>query len=334
MTSRKPVLELSAALSDNENTRPLLNGSVVPDGIRLIPTPLHPSEMFWRQLRFADFDISEMSMSSLLIATAQKPTPWVAIPVFTTREFYHTRILVRTDAGIEKPSDLRGKRIGVPEYQQTAAIWARGVLQHEFEVHARDMEWFMERVPDKSHGGATGFTAPAGVTVHQIPSTTNIGEMLMRGELDATLMYHTSKNLVDRSRIDVLSSGKVRALFDREAEGHRYFKKTGVYPINHTVVIRRALIERYPFVALNLYSAFVAAKTKVAARGEDLLRRYFATGLLDPEVRRALANDPMPYGFGATRPILEMVAQYVHEQGLTARRVGIEEIFAPSTLDL
>ncbi len=334
MTSDRPVLELSVALSDNENTRPLLDGSIAPDGMRLIPTPLHPSEMFWRQLRFADFDVSEMSMSSLLIATAREPTAWVAIPVFTTREFYHTRILVRTDAGIEKPSDLRGKRIGVPEYQQTAAIWARGVLQHEFDVHARDLEWFMERVPDKSHGGATGFTAPAGVTVHQIPSTTNIGEMLVRGELDATLMYHKSNNLVDRSRIDILSSGKVRPLFDRESEGTRYFKKTGIYPINHTVVVRRALIERYPFVALNLYSAFVAAKAKVAARGDDFLRRYFATGLLGAETKHALANDPMPYGLKATRPILETVTQYVHEQGLTARRVGLEEIFARSTLDL
>lgn len=334
MTSGKPVLELSAALSDNENTRPLLNGSVAPDGIRLVPTPLHPSEMFWRQLKFADFDVSEMSMSSLLIATAREPTPWVAIPVFTTREFYHTRVLVRSDAGIAAPSDLRGKRIGVPEYQQTAAIWARGVLQHEFGVHARDMEWFMERVPDKSHGGTTGFTAPAGVTVHQIPSTTNIGEMLMRGELDATLMYHKSNNLVDRSRIDVVSSGKVRPLFDREGEGQRYFKKTGIYPINHTVVVRRALLERYPFIALNLYSAFVAAKAEVAARGEDYLRRYFATGLLGAEAKGALAKDPMPYGFAATRPILETVAQYVHEQGLTGRRVELQEIFARSTLDL
>ena len=148
-----PKLELSLALSDNENTRPLLDGAVTAEGIRLIPTAVHPSEMFWRQLKFGEFDVSEMSMSSLLIATARGPTPWVALPVFTSREFFQTWTRVRADAGISKPADLRGKRVGVPEYQQTAAIWSRGILQHEFGVHAREIEWFMERNPDKSHGG-------------------------------------------------------------------------------------------------------------------------------------------------------------------------------------
>ena len=195
-------LALSIALSDNPNTRPLIDGEVVPEGIALTPTAVHPSEMFWRQLKFAEFDVSEMSMSSLVIATARGPTPWVALPVFTTREFFHTRILVRADAGIAAPADLMGKRVGVPEYQQTAAIWGRGALENEFGVRPRDMEFFMER-GDKSHGGATGFKPPAGVTVHQIPASTNIGEMLTRGELDATLLYLTNPNLVDRSRIDL-----------------------------------------------------------------------------------------------------------------------------------
>src|ERR1700680_593638 len=141
-----PKLELSLALSDNENTRPLLNGSMTAEGIRLIPTAVHPSEMFWRQLKFGDFDVSEMSMSSLLISTARGPTPWLALPVFTTREFFHTRMLVRANAGIATPADMRGKRVGVPEFQQTAAIWGRGVLEHEFGVKPREMEFFMERV--------------------------------------------------------------------------------------------------------------------------------------------------------------------------------------------
>ena len=128
-------------------------------------------------------------MSSLIIATSRGDTRWVAIPVFTMRKFFHTSIIVRNDSGIATPADLRGKRIGVPEYQQTWAIWSRGILQHEFGVHARDIEWFMERNPDKSHGGATGFNAPPGVRVNQIPPTTNMGEMLVRGELDGSLHY-------------------------------------------------------------------------------------------------------------------------------------------------
>jgi len=199
-------LELSIALSDNPNTRPLLDGAVHAEGISLIATALHPSEMFWRQLRFAEFDVSEMSMSSLLIATSRGPTPWVALPVFTTREFFHTRILVRADAAISAPADLRGKRVGVPEYQQTAAIWGRGVLQHEFGVHAKEIEWFMERPPDRSHGGATGFSPPPGVRLNHIPPTTNIGEMLVRGAvawcadagLARSMLYTQARNVASQ----------------------------------------------------------------------------------------------------------------------------------------
>ena len=241
-----PHLELSIALSDNERTRPLLEGRVAPQGIKLVPTMVHPSEMFWRQLRFAEFDVSEMSMSSLIIATSRGDTRWVAIPVFTMRKFFYTSIIVRNDSGITTPAELRGKRLGVPEYQQTWAIWSRGILQHEFGVHARDIEWFMERNPDKSHGGATGFTAPPGVRVNQIPPTTNMGEMLLRGELDGALHYLVEKNLVDRSTVDV--SGVTHYLFpDPAAEGRRFYAKTGLFPINHTVVVRRcAPGERIP----------------------------------------------------------------------------------------
>lgn len=332
-------LPLSIALSDNPNTRPLINGVVAAEGIDLTATVIHPSEMFWRQLRFAEFDVSEMSMSSLLISTARGaplgPTPWLALPVFTTREFFHTRILVRADAGIASPADLRGKRVGVPEYQQTAAIWGRGVLENEFGVRPRDMEFFMERVADKSHGGATGFEPPAGVTVHQIPASTNIGEMLVGGELDATLLYLTDRNLVDRSRIDLSADKRVRALFsDRAAEGRRYYAKTGIYPINHAVVVRRSLVQQHPWIALNLYSAFAAARTQVLRAGAAALASHFETGVIAEEVRKALATDPMAYGVKATRKVLETIAQYVHAQGLTDRLVKIEELFAPATLDL
>jgi 4,5-dihydroxyphthalate decarboxylase len=329
-----PRLALSIALSDNPNTRPLIDGVIVPEGIALTPTAIHPSEMFWRQLRFAEFDVSEMSMSSLLIATARGPTPWVALPVFTTREFFHTRILVRADAGISSPADLAGKRVGVPEFQQTAAIWGRGVLENEFDVPMRSMEFFMERVADRSHGGATGFRPPAGVTVHQIPSSTNIGEMLTRGELDATLLYLTHRNLVDRSRIDLAQDPRVRPLFDRLAEGRRYYAKTGIYPINHTVVVRRTLFEQHPWIALNLYSAFAAARAEVLRAGATALASHLETGVLGDDVKRALAADPMAYGIKATRKVLETIADYVHAQGLTDRRVKIEELFAPSTMDL
>jgi 4,5-dihydroxyphthalate decarboxylase len=327
-------LELSIALSDNENTRAILDGRIAPDAIKLYPTALHPSEMFWRQLKFAEFDVSEMSMSSLTIATSQGQTQWIGIPVFTTREFFHNRILVRIASGIEKPEDLRGKRVGVPEYQQTAAIWGRGVLQHEFGVHPKEIEWFMERTPETSHGGATGFKPPTGVTVHQIPATTNIGEMLVKGELDATLLYLTNPNLVDRSRIDLSKDARFRPLFDRAAEGKRYYAKTGIYQINHAMVMRRSIYERYPWAALNVYSAFKEARAAVTRARDVTLARHFELGLLGDDARRALATDPMAYGVKSSRKVLETITQYVHEQGLSPRRVALDELFAPSTMDV
>jgi 4,5-dihydroxyphthalate decarboxylase len=327
-------LELSIALADNENTRAILDGRIAPDGTRLHATAMHPSEMFWRQLKFAEFDVSEMSMSSMTIATAQGPTPWVMLPVFTTREFFHLRALARVASGIREPADLRGKRVGVPEYQQTAAIWGRGVLQHEFGVHPRDIEWHMERTPDLSHGGATAFKPPDGVPVRQIPASTNIGEMLVNGELDATLLYLTHRNLVDRSRIDLSNDPRFRPLFDRKTEGPRYFQKTGIYQINHGMVVRRSIHERHPWVALNIYNAFAKARAEVLRARDTALHRHYEPGLVGDDVRRALATDPMAYGVKGNRKVLETITQYVHEQGLSPRRVALEELFAPSTLDL
>jgi len=329
-----PQIELSIALSDNERTRPLLEGEVAPQGIRLVPTMIHPSEMFWRQLRFAEFDVSEMSMSSLIISIARGERSWVALPVFTMRKFFHTSIIVRNDSGIASPADLRGKRIGVPEYQQTWAIWARGVLQHEFGVAPREIEWYMERNPDRSHGGATGFRAPEGVRVNQIPPSDNIGAMLLRGALDGALHYLVDKNLVDRSTVDI--SAVTHTLFaDPAAEGRRFYAKTGLYPINHGVVMRRSLHERHPWIALNLYSAFLAAKERIARAASSHLAWYFETGLVDGAVERTLQEkDPLAYGVKSSRTVLETIARYVHEQGLCPRRVELEEIFVPSTLDL
>ncbi len=329
------TLTLSIALSDNERTRPLAQGRFQPQGVRLIPTVVHPSEMFWRQLKYRDFDISEMSLSSLFIATARGDRNWVALPIYTSRTFFHTNILVRADRGILRPEDLRGKRVGVPEYQQTAALWSRGILEHEFGVSARDIEWYMERGPDKSHGGATGFRPPEGVRLTQIAPSTNIGEMLVRGELDATLLYLNNRNLVDRSTLDLDTVDVIQPLFkDKQAETRRYFAKTGIYPINHTVVIKRELHERHPWLALNIYHAFVAAKKDVERETADSMQSYFDTGLIDPAGQKALQADPKAYGMKASRKVIETIAGFVHEQGLTDRRVAVEELFAPSTLEI
>lgn len=328
-------LQLSLVMGMNDRSRPVLTHQVKPDGIDLHCTVAHPSEIFWRQLHFKEFDISEMSLSSLLMAVATGNRDWVGLPIFTSRRFFHTWGWVRADAGIEKPADLKGKRVGVPEYQQTAALWSRGVLQHEFGVRPEDLEWWMERTEERSHGGATGFRPPEGIRFNRIPAEENIGTMMMDGKLDATLLYITDSNLVDRSRVTFEGNPRVRMLFpDPIAEGKRYFKKTGIYPINHGMVVRREIVEKHPWVVLNIFNAFRLAKEKVAADLKQLAQTHVELGLLPDGAKEGLALDPYPYGVKSNKLVLETVAQYSNEQGLTPRVLKMDEIFAEQTLDL
>jgi 4,5-dihydroxyphthalate decarboxylase len=327
-------LQLSLAIASNPRSWPILDGTVKADGIELVPTILHPSEMFWRQLRFADFDVSEMSFSSLMMARAGGDERWVGLPIFTTRKFFHAQILVRRDAGIDKPADLRGKRVGVPEYQQTAALWARGILQHEFGVAPTEMEFWMERVPSHSHAGATAFKPPPGVTIHQIPADKDIGGMMLSGELDAVLHYLTSRNLVDRSRADLDNHPAIKPLFaDPAAEGVRYFRKTGIFPINHGMVVRRAIAEQQPWVILNLLKAFDAANAIANAQRMEHVEYHSAAGLIAPDAAKALAEPVIRHGIKANRKVLETAAAYSLEQGLTPRLMKLDEVFAASTMD-
>jgi 4,5-dihydroxyphthalate decarboxylase len=328
-------LTLGISFAANPRTWPIIDGTVTPEGIDLVVTVLHPSEIFWRQLTFAEFDVSEMSLSSLMMAVAHGDARFVGIPIFTSRRFFHTGIIVRRAAGIERPEDLQGKRVAVPEYQQTAALWARGILQHEWGVAPTDMEWFMERPPERSHGGATGFVPPPGITLHTIPADKDIGTMMVAGEVDAALHYITDRNLVDRSTVDLWNDPDMRPLFpDRLAEGARYFQKTGMFPINHGMAIKREIAERHPWVVVNLYKAFEAARALTERRRQELVADHVTTGLISADAQAALAQPLHQYGIKANRRILETCAAYSHEQGLTPRVMAIEEIFADSTQEL
>ncbi len=327
-------LPVSIAMASNPRTWPILEGRVAAEGIDLLPTVLHPSEMFWRQLRFGDFDVSEMSFSSLMMARARGDERWVGLPVFTTRKFFHAEILVRRDAGIKKPADLRGRRVGVPEYQQTAALWTRGVLQHEFGVEPREMEFWMERVPSHSHAGAVGFAPPPGVTIRQVPQEKSLGGMMLSGELEAVIHYIVDPNLVDRSTADLWSHPDIAPLFpDPVAEGVRYYRKTGIFPINHGMVIRRDLAERHPWVVLNLYKAFQRAGDLADRERMKHVDYHVAAGLVAAESAAGLRTPLVRHGVEANREVLETAARYSLEQGLTPRLMKLEELFAASALD-
>jgi 4,5-dihydroxyphthalate decarboxylase len=327
-------LQLSIAMASNPRTWPILDGRVQPDGIDLVPTRVHPSEMFWRQLKFADFDVSEMSFSSLIMARSRGDERWTGVPVFTTRKFYHAAILVRRAAGIRSPADLKGKRVGVPEYQQTAALWARGVLQEEFGVEPRHMEFWMERDASHSHGGAVGFTAPPGVTIHTVPPEKSLGSMMLAGEIDAVLHYIVDRNLVDRSTADLWSHPDIGPLFpDPIAEGVRYYRKTGIFPINHGMVIKREIAEKHPWVVLNLVKAFDRANEIADRERVEHVEYHVAAGLLWPGATEALRAPLVRHGIRANRKTLETAARYSREQGLTPRLVTVGEVFAPSAME-
>ncbi|MGH8641814.1 MAG: PhnD/SsuA/transferrin family substrate-binding protein [Burkholderiales bacterium] len=327
-------LQLSIGMRPNPRTWPLFDGRVRPDGIELVASSVHPSELFWRQLRFADFDVSEMSFSSLIMAKAKGDDRWTGLPVFTTRKFYHAAILVRRAAGIKSPSDLKGKRVGVPEYQQTAALWARGVLQQEFGVEPRHMEFWMERSASHSHAGAVGFTPPPGVTIHTIPPEKSLGGMMLSGELDAALHYIVDDNLVDRSTADLWNHPDIGPLFpDPVAEGIRYYRKTGILPINHGMVIRRDIAEKHPWAVLNLLTAFNRANDIANRERAEHAEYHIAAGLLPAGATEALATPLVRHGIHANRATLETAARYSHEQGLTPRVVKLEEVFAKSTME-
>jgi 4,5-dihydroxyphthalate decarboxylase len=327
-------LRLSIATDTNPRTRPIMDGSVTVDGIDLVHTALHPSEMFWRQLKFAEFDVSEMSFSSLIKAIAGGNDQWVGIPVFTTHHFFQNWIVIRKGAGIERPEDMAGKRVGVPEFQQTAAVWSRGILKHQFGVDQTDMEYWMERLPETSHGGSTGFVPPPGVTVNQIPLETNIGEMMLAEELDATLLYLPNDNLIDRSKADLDNHPGFGPLFpDPAAEGLRYYRSTNIFPINHTMVIKRSVAEENPWAVLNILKAFNRANELANQQRLEHIEYYRVSGLISREAYDAMCEPLVQHGVRANRETLEAATQYSFEQGLTPRLVGLEEVFARSTMD-
>jgi 4,5-dihydroxyphthalate decarboxylase len=320
-------IQLSIGMASNPRTWPLFDGTVKPDGIDLVANRLHPSELFWRQLRFADFDVSEMSFSSLIMALSHGDERWAGLPIFTTRRFFHTGILVRRDAEIESPADLKGN-------QQTAALWTRGVLQHEFGVAPKDMEFWMERNPEHSHGGATGFKAPPGVIIHQIPLEKNIGSMMLSGELQAALYYIASSNLVDRSTADLWNHPDIKPLFpDPKAEGARFYKKTGLYPINHCMVMKKEIAKKHPWAILNVFKAFAQANNIANAQRIEHVDYYIETGLLGLDAKKALSTPLVRHGIVVNRDVLNTAAQYSNEQGLTPRLLKLDEIFAASTME-
>ena len=335
-----PKLTLGFISAFNERVDPLMNGTVKAEGIELIPTYSHPAETFWRQLKFKEFEVAEMSMSSFLIAKSQG-SDMVALPVFPSRRLFQTELSYHVDSGITKPGDLAGKKLGVAEYQQTAALWIRGILEHDFGVSQYNIHWHMERSEEMSHGGATGFKPPAGISFNRIAANKSLVSTLLGNELDVAHVaspFVLQANTLDRSSRIVGKNdwSKIRPLFpDRMIEAERFFKKHGFLPVNHTYIIRGDIYRKYPWIAFNLYSGFVKAK---ALARQKLAEAIPSALFFGPEylamTERLIDDDPFPYGIKANQAMLDTITSYSHEQGLTPRQMKPEELFAEQTLRL
>ena len=336
-----PKLRLSFISAFNERVDPLMKGAVQAEGIEIVPTISHPSETFWRQLKFQEFEVGEMSMSSYLIAR-ERGFDMIALPVFPSRRLFHTELSCNADSGINKPEDLAGKRLGVGEYQQTAALWLRGILEHDFGVSQYNVHWYMERTEELSHGSATGFTPPQGISFQRIPPEKSMASMLVNKELDAAAInspFQNTPNVIARSHRIRGAEGdwsKVKRLFsDRMAEGKRFFQKWGFLPVNHAYTIRGDIYRKYPWAAFNLYAAFVKAKAEFNAKLVDTIPSglFFGKEYL-AMTQGMFGNDPYPYGIKANRKMLETLIDFSHEQGLITKKPKVEDLFAESTRDL
>jgi 4,5-dihydroxyphthalate decarboxylase len=307
-------LTVSLAGVDYDRTRALFDGSVEIAGCETIACAMSPEEAFHRAFRYQEFDITERSLSNYMSQIARGTngdgSPYVAIPAFPSRLFRHSSIYIRTDRGIERPQDLRGKLIGVPEYQMTAAVWIRGILLDEYGVRAADIRWRTGGLEQPGRESRVALTLPSEIEVQPIPVGETLSAQLDRGELDG-LVSALAPSCFGHNR------AICRLFPDYRAAEEDYYRRTGMFPIMHTVGIRRSLVERHPWLAVNTYVAYLKAK-ELCYRHLETIGHLFTT-LPWPieqleEARALMGEDFWSYGVEPNRRELEAVSRYAFEQ--------------------
>ena len=322
-------LRLNLACWNYDRTRALADGSVQPDGIDLNYLDLPVEETFFRMLRYREFEVAELSLSSYTVSLFGEQRPFIAIPVFPSRFFRHSCIYVNADANIRAPKDLIGKRIGTPEYQMTAPVWIRGILSEHYGVPVDGVTYYTGGEEEPGRPEKIQLDLPPHIKVQPIGATQTLSAMLASGEIDA---LYTARMPSTFS----LRRGAVRRLFANYKEVEQeYYRKTRIFPIMHTVVIRRDVYEQNRWVAQSLYKAFVEAQRRTY---EDLYMTAALKAMLPwltshvEETRALMGDDFWAYGFEANRASLATFLRYHHEQGLSKRLLEPEELFAPETM--
>jgi 4,5-dihydroxyphthalate decarboxylase len=318
-----PGIRLSLAISDYDHVRDLVNGRVRAEGIDLIPMELPIEEIFYRMFSFAEWDVAEFSMAKYVSMIGEGTAPFRAIPVFPSRVFRQSAFYVATSASMRSPKDLVGKRIGIPEWAQTAGIYARAFLQHQCGIRLADIHWIQAGVNQAGRSEKATLSLPDGIKIEQIRDR-SLNELLLAGELDGIISAREPVAFLARDpRI-------ARLWPDYRSIEESYYRDTGIFPIMHVIVIRNEMLSRHRWIAMNLFRAFDEAKTNSLKNLSSIVNSSVAIPWMHhayDQAQAVLGENFWPYGIEGNQRTLEAFLRYCHEQGVTQREMSVEELF-------
>ena len=324
-------LSISLACCDYDRTHAIFDGRAPIEGCEVLATPMAPEEAFHRAFKYQEFDVTELSFSSTMVTTARGECPYVGVPAFVSRLFRHSSLYIRTDRGIESPEDLKGKTIGLPEYQMTANLWVRGILEDEYGVKPSDIRWRNGGLEEAGREERARISLPDGVELESIPTDETLSQWLVEGKLDGLLSARAPSCFLN-------GAPNIDRMWPNYPEVERaYFEKTKIFPIMHLIGIRKSLYEQHPWLAVNVYNAFVRAK-EICLEELNQIGHLHAT-LPWPvaaynEARALMGDDYWSYGVAPNAHVIDAITRYSYDQGLSERKLTAEDIFAPSTFDI
>ena len=325
------MLSVTLACGNYDRTRAIMDGRIRIEGCNVNYIPLEPEEVFFRAAKYEEFDIAELSFNSFILQTSRNESRYVGIPAFVSRCFRHSMIYVRTDRGIRAPADLKGRIVGVPEYQMTALVWIRGILEDEYGIKPSDIHWRSGGQEQPGRKERARIDLPKEIDLQPIPPGETLSAMLLEGKLDAVMTARAPSCFLNEAP-------NINRMFPDHREVEKdYYRRTGLYPIMHLIGIRKSLAEQYPWLPSSVYKAFVQAKAAAIAD----LRTLAAPTLILPwteaetlETMALMGKDFWRYGVMENLREIETLARYSHRQGIAERIVPAEEMFAPSTFEI
>ncbi|MCP5143983.1 MAG: ABC transporter substrate-binding protein [Gammaproteobacteria bacterium] len=325
-------LRLSIAMGDYDRTRALSDGVVQIDGVDPVFLRLTPEEMFFRSFRHVDFDVAELSLSTFTLRTSRGDNPYIGIPVFPSRAFRHTSIVVRNDRGIDQPADLKGRKLGTPEYQLSACVWARALLEDEYGVKPSDIDWVRGGLEQPDRVEKVRLALPEGIRLSSAPAGQTLSAMLDAGELDGIVSPRLPAGFGQ-------PGSRLKWLFeDPMATATDYYRRTAVFPVMHLIGIRRELVAEHRWLPATLYKAFEQAKQHALQRLSDTSATKVTLPFVEEQLQAAISlmgRDYWSYGLTeSNRQTLETFLRHHHNQGLSQRRVAVDELFHPAATEL